>query len=304
MRMMKEKMVQYFNRVKKHLFDDTLNLTITLTLFFYFFTLFSLNPVTLIINPLTLFFKLFIVIGVVAQITKQYAFWLVITILLALIYLPEWYKIDNHEYLIIYWALAMAVALYSPTPKETLQKTAALLLGLCFFFATFWKVITPEFMDGSFFQFLLAGGDSRFREFSVMISGMNNEMISANQSTFYSIKEGNFVDTFVHLEITEHLHLKALTLTWWTIILEGAVAFLFLVNAKMVSPYIKHGALILFIVTTYPVAPVITFGLLLVCMGISQSKNHKIKFLYIVIFIFLHLLKFIQNIMSYADNLV
>ena len=298
MRIMKQKLSYYFYWLKTHLFDDTVNLTITLTLFFYFFTLFSLNPVTLIIHPLTLFLKLFIVIGVLARIATHYAFWLVITILLAFIYLPEWYKIDNHEYLIIYWSLSLAVALYSATPKETLQKTAALLLGLCFFFATFWKVITPEFMNGSFFQFLLAGGDTRFHEFSMMISGMDKEMISSNRSIFYSLKEGNFVYTFVLLELTEHLHLKALTLTWSTIILEGAIALLFLINTKMDSPYLKHGVLILFIVTTYPVAPVISFGLLLVCIGISQSKNHKIKFLYIVIFTFLHLLKFIQNVMS------
>lgn len=287
---MKEKMIQYVHWVKRHFFDDTLNLTITLTLFFFFFTLFSLNPVTLIIHPLTLFLKLFIVIGVLARITKHFAFWFVITILLAFIYLPEWYSIDNHEYLIIYWSLALAVALYSPTPKETLQKTATLLLGLCFLFATFWKVITPEFMNGSFFQFLLAGGDYRFDEFSLLISGIDTDMIRGNRSIFHSLKEGNFFDSILQLELPENMYLKAITLTWWTILLEGTIAILFLMNIKKPFSYAKHGALILFITTTYPVANVIAFGFLLICIGISQAYIKKIKFLYLVTFLFLNFL--------------
>ena len=115
---MKEKISYYIHWLKKHLFADTLKLTITLTLLFFFFKLFSLNPVTLIIHPFTFFLKLFIVIGLLAGIATHYAYWLVISILLAFIYLPEWYSIDNHEYLIIYWSFALSISLYSQTPKE------------------------------------------------------------------------------------------------------------------------------------------------------------------------------------------
>ena len=265
---------------------NSLDISIIFTLILLYF--FSLVP-----SPLSFFLKIFIVVGLITKIAWDYLFWAITTIILAVSHLPDWYTIDNHIYLMIYWSLAMSIALYSSNQQVTLNKSASFLVGLCFLFATFWKVITPEFMNGSFFEYILAGGDSRFKTFSVLLTDMNYQNIEYNQSQINSVNDNLLIDHSGKLIISSILPIKAQFLTYWTVIIEGLIGLLFLFSFKNISNSFKHYMLLLFIVTTYPIASVTTFGLLLVCIGISQAETKKIRFLYSIAFSFLIIINFL-----------
>jgi len=266
--------------------NNSLDISIIFTLILlYFFSLVS--------SPLSIILKIFIVIGLITRIAWNYLFWAITTIILAVSHLPDWYTIDNHIYLMIYWSLTITIALYSSNQQVTLNKSASYLVGLCFLFATFWKVITPEFMNGSFFEYILAGGDSRFKTFSVLLTDMNYQNIEHNQSAINSVNDSLLTEHPGELIISSILPIKAQFLTYWTVIIEGLIGFLFLFPFKKISNTLKHYLLLLFIVTTYPIASVTTFGLLLVCIGISQAQTKKIRFLYSIAFLFLIIINYL-----------
>lgn len=65
----------------------------------------------------------------------------------------------------------------------------------------------------------------------------------------------------------------ALVLTWWTILIEAVVAVLFLWPEDRGPSRWRDPALLVFILTTYPVAPVIGFAWVLAAMGTAQSTR-------------------------------
>lgn len=268
----------------RELYNDHLRLTIYLSLILFFF--FNITD-----HEIDFFLKLFIIAGLISRITTHFLFWLVIGITLSFYHFSEWFIIDNHIYLMIYWAFNLSVVLYTDNKHEALVLSSKLLVGLCFFFATFWKMITPEFMDGTFFTYLLIGGDTRFEWFSMMISGMNAGLLETNQAAMDSMKSVLYNGEQIPVEITSDIKFLALYMTWWTIILEGAISLLFLISLFKNKDYFAHLALMTFIITTYPVATVITFGLLLTCIGFGANASQNLKYIYMIIFTFLLILQ-------------
>ncbi|HSL82215.1 MAG TPA: hypothetical protein VLF66_05530, partial [Thermoanaerobaculia bacterium] len=84
---------------------------------------------------------------------RRAVFWLVLAGILAAGYLREWYTVDNHKWLFVYWCLALGLALVTREPRAALAVSARWLVAACFVFATAWKVLSPDFLDGSFFHF-------------------------------------------------------------------------------------------------------------------------------------------------------
>lgn len=67
-----------------------------------------------------------------------------------------WFSIDNHHYLLTYWYLALGIALLGHRSDDVVAFTGRWLLGLAFAFAVFWKVASPDFASGAYFEFMLA----------------------------------------------------------------------------------------------------------------------------------------------------
>lgn len=65
----------------------------------------------------------------------------------------------------------MGVSRLSLVNPAAVALTARWLIGLCFLFATLRKLFAPEFMDGSFFHFVLLTGP-RFSGFSNLVGGV------------------------------------------------------------------------------------------------------------------------------------
>ena len=94
-----------------------------------------------------------------------------------------WTHADNHQYLIIYWVLAVALAAGSLDPARARAVAARWLLAAVFVLATLWKLSNLAFVDGSFFEFTLLT-DSRFAPVATVIGGVDAHDLEANRTVF------------------------------------------------------------------------------------------------------------------------
>lgn len=230
-------------------------------------------------------FQLIAFIGLLffKRISKNFWFWC----LLALAYGFHLYDImetaDNHKWLYSYWLFAVCIS--SRTGREKwLGFNAQYLLGLTFFFATVWKFLGGEYLDGTFFQ-LTFMMDSRFQSFIIEMLGYDRYL--AKLHTFFT---GNFfydknldIMAFANpIEISKANVYTAYFFAFYTILIEGSVAALFLLKNKLAKKkWLSDLALLIFVFTVYLIVPVVGFGALILIMGLVQSEK-KMKPFYIL----------------------
>lgn len=201
-------------------------------------------------------------------------FWFAITLVIALAILNNWYALDNHKYLILYWCIAIGCSRMIPARNETLALAARLLIGLCFGFATLWKLLSPDFTSGSFFQYTLLT-DGRFAEVAMWLGGVTSaglESTEAARALFFTY--GDPQSAF-YLADGPYLALVARSMAVWTLFIEGSIAVLFLLPRRFAVTRWRDAALLTFVLTTYGIAPVLGFGWVLCAMGIMQSDTER-----------------------------
>ena len=184
----------------------------------------------------------------------------------------NWYTIDNHKYLITYWCIALFLACLSQKPEITIAKSARLLIGFAFLFATFWKAISPDFLNGVFFHFTLLF-DERFADVSAYLGQLSKENFAYNGRAIDALTVYNSPLQSVQLQSTKHIFIISQVITWWTFLLEGLITIAFLWKKDHFISRWRDFLLLTFVVTSYAVAPVIGFGSVLVIMGLAQSSN-------------------------------
>ena len=82
---------------------------------------------------------------VVPGLLERAGLWFVLALLVAARIVVDWPLADNHIYLLAYWCLAVALALRTDEPTETMARSARWLVGLTFLFAVLWKaVLAPD----------------------------------------------------------------------------------------------------------------------------------------------------------------
>ena len=198
--------------------------------------------------------------------------WFGFTVFLAAANFHNWYTIDNHKYLITYWCMALFLACLSRKPEETIAESSRLLIGLAFLFATFWKTISPDFLNGVFFHFALLF-DERFADISAYIGQLSKENFAYNERAIDALTLYDSPIQSVQLQSTKQIYTISQFITWWTFLIEGLIAVAFLWKKDHFISRWRDFLLLTFIVTSYSVAPVIGFGSVLVIMGIAQSSK-------------------------------
>lgn len=206
--------------------------------------------------------------------------WLGMSLCLVVNNLWHWSRLVNHEYLYTYWVLVCAIAVWSRTPKQVLRWNARWLIGLCFLFATLWKFLGGEYLDGSFLHltFLL---DSRLAMGAVLFGGLDLATLAENRQIFETMQASAAVLDPQQLATTPRMAVASVVLSYWTILIEGLVAASFLFTAFRWLNQKRDWLLIGFVITTYTVIPVLGFGALLMVMGLIQSKNNFIARIYL-----------------------
>lgn len=200
---------------------------------------------------------------------RSSGFWALFATILACGIVPRAYVVDNHKLLLVYWAIALCAAGARP---ELLAHNARLLIGLCFAWATLWKVTSASFHSGDFLAWELLS-DSRFRHFSHLTVGLGAPEIDANLRALQEMRAtgGSFV-----LSVSDRLRFVATAMTWWTIFIEGLIGASFLLaHRSRLLANVRNWALIVFVGTTYPIATVIGFGWLLALMGLAQCRRDE-----------------------------
>src|SRR5262245_55790540 len=87
---------------------------------------------------------------------------------------------DNHLYLLMYWCLAIALALAATAP-ETLARSARWLVATTFTCAVLWKaLLAPDFLDGRFFRVTLLT-DDRFATVARAVGQLTDEQLAENR---------------------------------------------------------------------------------------------------------------------------
>lgn len=203
-------------------------------------------------------------------------FWLLVSATLAWANAYNWFLVDNHKFLMLYWTIALHCAMSSDDPNAALKTNARWLIGGCMALATFWKIIAPDYLDGSFFEYSLLL-DSRFSEVAERIGGLSNETLHSNSLLAGRLIGDTVEFTQVTLESSVALSRFAGLMTWSGVLLEGLIALCFLLpNSSRMAAW-RDDALLSFIVLTYALATVIGFGWLLAIMGFSHCSEKKRK---------------------------
>ncbi|MCP3977830.1 MAG: hypothetical protein GY716_00675 [bacterium] len=195
----------------------------------------------------------------------------------------NWAFINNHDFLIAYWSLALGCALLSGDARRGLALNGRILIGLVFLFATLWKLSSPTYMDASMFRFLLLE-DYRFFELAHVFGGYPREGLLANTAAL-----GTKLDLAATIRLQDGPGIAgfAVFMTWWTILIEGALAVFYLLPERLAAARFRHWVLVVFLVTTYPPINVVGFAWLLLIMSVAQTSDRqgKLRALYLVLFV-------------------
>jgi hypothetical protein len=197
--------------------------------------------------------------------------WALLTVLTSWSLFWNWPFSDNHDYLRAFTALSVTLALTCAEPQRALRTSARLLIGGTFFFASLWKlVLSPDWLDGTFFRVTLLS-DPRFHDLAVLFGGASWETLDAFDTAltaFLSTGSG-WPGAFVE---PPGLRPLALALTAFTALIETgmAAAFLWPRLAR-----VRNVLLIAFGATTFAFATVRGFGFLLMTLGLAQCEEDE-----------------------------
>lgn len=223
------------------------------------------------------------------------ALWLAITCFLVVGHARSWFYIDNHKYLITYWCFAVGLARLAPEPMPALRQSARYLIGLAFLFAVIAKLLAPDYLSGAFFEGMLLS-DARFSGVASFFGGIPLQDIQLSELARRDLAYLGDPSILLPYPSSGRLVALAAVLTWWTLFIESAVALLFLWPGERGLARWRDPALLVFIATTYPVAPVIGFAWVLASMGVAQSSGKGAPYwtgLYVAAFILVLLFRYV-----------
>lgn len=201
----------------------------------------------------------------------------------------NWTTADNHKYLLTYWCIAVACTLSVDSNRiRVLAANGRWLVGLVMLFGALWKLASPTYRSGSFFEFAFLT-DDRFAAFVSSLTSMTKAQLSENAARLALLTSGyadgiNPQSQEMHFE--PGVRMLAQFTTWWTVLIEGTCAAAFLLPKWKYSKLLRHGSLLLFALTTYLIVPVAGFGCLLLIMGLAQCEpdDKKTRWAYVGLF--------------------
>lgn len=213
--------------------------------------------------------------------------WTALALLTGIRFYIDWPLADNHAYLLSYWCLAFAISAWLGN-KDVLTQNARYLIALTFAFAALQKWFSSDYVNGVFFltTFLL---DERFEEFVVLFTSIGFEQIDAARDYLEGDYRAAPAPESLPFVIPESLWWLAALSTVWNLIEQTLIAFAFLASKDSRLGRIRDPVLLIFCFTIYAVVPVVSFGWIILAMGIAQSDEESpaIRYWYIFAFIVL-----------------
>jgi hypothetical protein len=192
-------------------------------------------------------------------------FWFALSALYGGWFLAEYHRADDHLALAAYWYLAIALSLLTNAKEAVLRANARLLIGATFLLAFAWKLRSPDFISGAFFEFELLT-DPRFAPIAHWVGGLGTAELEAN------LRLMSAAPSTVQLLSSPQIQSIASGLTIGALLLEPLVALSWLLPMKWMRVG-RHVSLIAFCFLTYFVVPVVGFGVILLAMAITHAED-------------------------------
>ncbi len=212
----------------------------------------------------------------------QPALWWLLTVALVAGNARDWYTIDNHKYLITYWVLACTISLHVRERHQWLGGVARTLTVLVFGFAVLWKLVGGEYLNGSFLYYTFLT-DSRLTRLSAAVTGTPFGELSLLPRAVEFLGDQGTVGTTLMLPTVPSLLTVALTLSWLTLAIEGAIGAVHVSGQTRFYP-VRHFSLMTFVALTYFLLPVTGFASILLLMGLAQCRadDTRMRFRYLL----------------------
>ena len=242
---------------------------------------------------LSIFMPVFVIPGLlIRKIALNKYYWLlfaVVTVYFYLIMDLENY-VPNHRHIFAYLSLAITIGLFFNSFEKVLiflKIQAKQIIGLCFLFAVIGKLLAPEFLNGSFFEFTNIV-DPRFFGFTANAGNVELTNLHLNNTIFQNLLNTSEPNSSFYLNTSTRLETLGIILSYWTIFIEAMIAISFLVPVSFKISKIRDYFLAAFIITTYPIATVTGFALILATMGFFQSvsKNGTTSFTWFYLLVY------------------
>lgn len=229
-----------------------------------------LSPVgNMFIRPLTLGLS---VLGLlIPGLWRSPYLWLSLAVITGLRFYLDWPSSDNHAYLLSYWCLAFAISAWLRDP-QILFKNARYLIALTFGLAALQKWFSPDYLNGVFFLVTFFV-DSRFEEFVVLFSAVTFEQIDAAREYLEGDYRSVPAAEALPFSIPRSMWWLAILSTAWNLFEQSAIAIAFLVPKSSFLGRMRDPLLLVFCLTIYAVVPVVSFGWLILAMGMAQSES-------------------------------
>lgn len=206
--------------------------------------------------------------------------WIGAMLALCAAYVPRWHEFDNHTWFAVYWTLAVGVCLWLSRGdvRPALATAGRLMIGLIFLLAVLWKATAGEYVSGEFFTYQLLV-DARFAPVTELVGAVTGADLAQNRQSLSELGSG--VDgAGVVITSSDRIPVLALVMSWWGLAVEAAIALLWLLPLQRLA-WLRHAALLLFILTTYLVVPVVGFGCLLIAMAFTQPDlSRRVRITY------------------------
>lgn len=198
-------------------------------------------------------------------IENRWYWWAVATLMTGWFFL-EWPVLDNHVALSVYWAIAVAIALSTKDWPPTLAVTGRWSIVTVFALAVFWKLVSPDFLSGDFFEWTLLV-DPRFSPIAQVL-GVSGDALVANRELVAIGQTGTLVSSGL-------VQTAAMVLTIGTMIVESAVGFLWALGER--AGNLRHWALAAFAIITYVMVPVAGFGFMLLVIAVATVNTYEAR---------------------------
>ncbi len=202
------------------------------------------------------------------------ALWLVVTCTVVVMNAMHWFHIDNHKYLMTYWCVGCTLAVASGSRDAVLRQNARMLVGICFALAVIWKLAAGQFVDGSFLHWTFLE-DGRVESTSMLVGNLSADQLAENRSLISLLKSSPGDGVGVTLSTSDGLRWVTLAMSWWTLLIETAVAVTFLAPRHSRIAKLRDWTLIIFVATTYGLLPVIGFAFTLCILGFMQCEPER-----------------------------
>ncbi|GAA4114353.1 hypothetical protein GCM10022393_13720 [Aquimarina addita] len=280
----------------RHISETTNNdsiLTLTLQMLLLIFLMYMNDN-----GYLSIFMPVILIPGILFKVVREHPYyWTLIACMASTFYLVLDLVgyVPNHKHIFAFIIIAVTIAMFLKEkihPLRFLNTQSRLIIGFCFLFATIGKFMASEFLDGSFFEFTNTT-DPRFFGFSSLMGKVDLNLLIENEENLRLLLKTNDPKTSFLVNGVDNIRGFGMLISYWTIFIEGMIAISFCLPRNFLLSKYRNVFLVTFILTTYPIATVTGFAIILTVLGFIQSlEDHKLtmfSWFYLFVFIFLPL---------------